>query len=146
MSNMTSFAENELRIIGMLGGSGEDMNEKMSQHILKMIGVFAEEGHSGFSASYAVGCLEKLLRFEPLSPLTGEESEWTDLSEYGETDMTAQNKRCGRVFKRADSTAYDSEAVVFRDPDGACFTSRESRRDITFPYTPKREYVDRPDA
>jgi len=70
MSNMTLHAENELRIIGMLG-SGDEMNEMMSQHVLKMVQTFADEGHSGFSTSYAVSVLEKLLRFEPLSPLSG---------------------------------------------------------------------------
>lgn len=38
-------------------------------------------------------------------------------------------------------TTYDTEGRVFCDPDGICYTNRDSRVDITFPYTPKTEYV-----
>lgn len=67
------------------------------------------------------------------------------MHDYGDADMQAQNKRCGHVFRRCDGTAYDSEAVIFREPNGCCFTGRYSRREITFPYTPKRVYADVPD-
>ena len=33
---------------------------------------------------------------------------------------------------------------VFRDPDGFCFTNRDSRTPVTFPYTPATVYVDVP--
>jgi len=67
-------------------------------------------------------------------------AKWAEL-DYGDPNMAAQNKRCLHVFRRADGTAYDIEAVIFREPSGACFTGRGSSRDITFPYVPKREYV-----
>lgn len=138
--SLLDHARTELALID--GGEADEMQAIMNAHILKMVETFADEGHSGFSASYAIGILEKLLRFEPLSPLTGEDGEW--LVHDCDHDMFAQNKRCGRIFKRRDGTAYDSGAVVFRAPDGCHFTSSASRRDITFPYTPAREYVDRP--
>ena len=122
--------------------SDDEMQNMMRAHLIRMGQLFAAEGHSGFSASYAIAALEKLLRFEPLGPLTGEPDEWTWLG-YGE-EMNAQNKRCSHVFMRADGTAYDSEGRIFREPSGACFTSNGSRVDITFPYTPTREYVDVP--
>lgn len=116
-----------------------DFANMMDAHIVGMVQLFDDEGHSGFSASYAVGILEKILRFEPVTPLTGEDDEWTAL-DY-EDDMVAQNKRCSHVFKRSDGTAYDIEAVIFEDKDGSRFTSKDSRRDITFPYRPTREYM-----
>lgn len=119
------------------------MQEAMNKHIIEMVKLFSEEGHSGFSAAYATGILEKLLRFEPLKPLTGEADEWTEL-DYG-PEMIAQNKRCSHVFKRADGTAYDSEGRIFRYPDGSCVIRKGSAVDITFPYTPSREYVDVPE-
>lgn len=122
--------------------TGEPMQNMMRAHLIRMGQLFAIEGHSGFSASYAVSALEKLLRFEPLGPLTGEPDEWVEL-DYDD-DMKAQNKRCSHVFRRADGTAYDIEARIFREPDGACFTGKGSSVDITFPYTPTREYVDVP--
>ena len=124
--------------------SDDDMQQEMNRGLIQMVQLFSTHGHSGFSASYAVACLEKLLRFEPLGPLTGEPHEWAELG-YGD-EMVAQNSRCSRVFKRADGSAYDIDAVVFREPNGATFTSSKSIREVTFPYTPTTIYVDVPEC
>lgn len=138
-----SHAEHELFLIG-LGPDCDGMNKVMRDHILKMIEVFADEGHSGFSASYAVSILEKLLKFEPITPLTGNDDEWMDIGHD-----TYQNIRCGRVFKRKGEGAYDIEGRVFYDeivdengkPYKSYFTCFESRTPVTFPYVPKTEYL-----
>jgi hypothetical protein len=138
-----SHAEKELALSG-LGPDCTDINKMMRDHILKMIEVFADEGHSGFSASYAVSILEKLLRFEPITPLTGDDDEWMEVH-----NGTYQNNRCGRVFKDENGNAYDIEGRVFYDEyideDGETrkshFTCFESRTPVTFPYTPKTEYL-----
>lgn len=117
-------------------------NAWMAQHLVDMVRAFSTEGHSGMSAGWAIASLTPLLSFKPLGPLQGTDDEWCSLN-YGD-DMKAQNKRCGHVFKRGDGTAYDGEAVIFREPNGACFTSRHSRQEITFPYTPRRVYADVP--
>ena len=144
------YAEKELDLIGMSADSEDEMNLAMRDHILRMIRVFSQEGHSGFSAAYAVSCLEKLLRYEPLSPLTGEDDEWTEL-DYDE-DTTYQNKRCGRVFKDANGNAYDIDGIIFwewyTDPETgekykSHFTCKDSRVPVQFPYTPKTEYKER---
>lgn len=133
-SNMLDHAASELP------KPEDEMQAMMNSNLFELVLVFATQEHSGFSASYAISALEKILRFEPLGPLTGEDDEWVEV-DFG-PDMKWQNKRCGHVFKNADGTAYDSEARIFRDPDGCCFTSRDSRVEVTFPYTPAREYVD----
>ena len=139
MTNIETYAIDELTRIGMYG-SGDEMNDAMCEHILKMVNVFAEEGRSGFSAEYAISILQKLLRFEPLSPLTGEDDEWR-LCEYSEGE-TYQNKRLSRVFKEGkDGQAYDINGKVFVEPNGASYTSRDSRVYIEFPYVPHTEYV-----
>lgn len=120
----------------------EEMQEMMNSNLIELVLVFATQGHSGLSSSYAISMLERLLRFEPLGPLTGEDDEWGEVD--GGPEMKWQNKRCGHVFKREDGTAYDCEARIFRDPDGCCFTSSDSRVEVTFPYSPVREYVDVP--
>ena len=56
MSNIKDYAISELTRIGMYGSD----NDAMCKHILKMVDVFDEEGHSGFSAEYAVSILQKL--------------------------------------------------------------------------------------
>lgn len=136
MSNLVKYAEDELKL---LGGKDCEMQSIMNQRILEVVKIFSEQGHSGFSANYAINIIEKLLRYEPLTPLTGEESEWAD---DFDGQGTRQNKRCSRVFKRKDGTAYDIDGKVFIEPDGTSYTSKESAVDVTFPYVPKTEYIE----
>lgn len=138
MSNLEAFAESELRRAGMFD-KDSDYGGMMGDAVLKMIRLFAEEGHSGFSANMAVNLFERLARFEPLTPLTGSDDEWMEVS-----DGCWQNVRCSHVFKDADGKAYDTQGKVFREPSGSCFTSFDSRVYLTFPYIPKIEYVDVP--
>lgn len=148
--SIRSFAERELDLLGLFEHSPDPMNVDMRRHILHMIDEFSAEGHSGFSAAYAISILEKLLRFEPVTPLSGEDWEWVDVAEQNGSTLW-QNSRCSRVFK--DSTgAYDIEGKVFwewyTDPETgekykSHYTSIDSRVPVTFPYTPKTEYVER---
>jgi hypothetical protein len=147
------YAESELDRIGMTDDSTDEMNLAMRKHILHMIKEFADEGHSGFSASYAIGILTKLLEFKPLTPLTGEDDEWTNVSDRGTGDVMYQNKRYSAVFKDGkDGEAYNIDGKVFwewcemplePDEEGypgtrkfkSYYTCRDSRVPVTFPYT-----------
>lgn len=134
MSRLVDHAKRELEILG----NGPDFDD----HILEMVGTFAGAGHSGFSAAYAIEVITKLLKFEPLSPLTGEESEWESMVEG-----ISLNKRCSRVFKKVNANympteVYDSQGKVFLDEDGLAYTCMGSRTSITFPYTPHTEIVE----
>lgn len=123
--------------------TGEDgPDEWMAASLLDMARTFGTGGHSGMSAGWAISCLTPLLSFAPLGPLRGTDDEWV-IHAYDE-HMFAQNKRCGHVFQREDRTAYDGEAVIFREPNGCTFISKHSRQTITFPYTPRRVYADVP--
>ena len=143
MSNLHSHALAEFRAAGWTDDEGkfkEEMQEAICKHVLELLKVFADEGHSGTTAPYTVNMFKKLAMFEPLVPLTGEDWEWNECG-----NGIFQNKRCSRVFKQADrfnGQAYDIEGRVFREPTGACYTGAESRVPVTFPYTPKTEYVD----
>jgi len=143
--SLVDHAERELDLIGLENDG--DMNGTMRKHILHMVKEFSEEGHSGFSASYAIQCLEKLLKFEPLSPLTGEDWEWSCVSEQSGYTLY-QNARSGRVFKDDDG-AYDIEGKVFWDwftdettgeKFKSYYTSKESRVPVQFPYVPTTVY------
>jgi len=96
MSNLVKFAEDELSRIGM-GADAEDVNKWMHDNVIQVVKAFSDGGHSGASASYAIGIIEKLLQYKPLSPLTYEPDEWTDVSEMSGSPMW-QNKRDGEVF------------------------------------------------
>ena len=131
----------ELDRIGMTEDSPDEMTVMMRKHILHMMQEFANEGHSGFSASYAISILTKLMDFKPLSPLTGEDNEWVK-HDYGVNDVTHQNKRRSSVFKDGDGECYDIDGKVFwewyRNEEGEAvrtyYTCRESRVPVTFPY------------
>jgi hypothetical protein len=135
MSNLELHAKKEMEIAGLFD-KDSDYGGMLGDAVMKMIKVFADEGHSGFSAGMAINIFEKVARFEPLTPLTGADDEWMEVGEG-----VLQNVRCSHVFKK-DSQAYDIEGRIFREPDGGCYTSFDSRVNVTFPYTPKREYVD----
>lgn len=134
MSNLIKHAELELGAAGLAGddGYGGMLYEAIMQHVK----LFADQGHSGFSAPMVVQALNKLLMFEPLTPLTGDDTEWNEAG-----NGLWQNRRCSRVFKEADGRAYDIEGRVFEDTDGDRFTNRDSRVYIEFPYVPSREIV-----
>ena len=138
--SLLDFARDELTRAGLFG-KDSDYGGMMGDAVMKMLEQFSDEGHSGTSASMAVSIFSRLARYEPLSPLTGADDEWGEPYSY---DGTCQNKRCPHVFKRGDGSAYDSRGRVFREPNGACFTSSDSRTEIQFPYTPRVEYVDVP--
>ena len=145
MSNLHKHALAEFRAAGWTDADGkfeDEMQEDICKHVLELLKVFSDEGHSGSTAPYTVNLFKKLAMFEPIVPLTGEDWEWHEPS-----PGVFQNIRCSRVFKQADrfnGQAYDIEGRVFREPTGACYTGAESRVPVTFPYTPMTEYVNVP--
>jgi hypothetical protein len=108
---------------------------------------FSKQGHSGGSAPlYAAtlsSTIKKVLLFKPLSPLTGEASEWGHTS-HG----VWQNNRLSRVFKNGEnSQPYYLDAIVWSgEEEYDTFTGVvegiRSRQYIKLPFTPKTFYVD----
>lgn len=147
---MMSWAEQELKLAGYDINDPEDgPNRWLAEGTLELLKVFSEQGHSGMSAPYAVALFEKLALWKPIAPLTGEPNEWNDVGE-----STWQNRRNSVVFKGEDGQAYWIEGRVFWEwathpeiddgkPFKSHYTSRESRVNITFPWTQpdQREYV-----
>jgi len=136
VSNLVDYAKSEMDIAGITAeGDGYDGMVRVA--VLEIIQKFSEQGHSGFSAGMVTSLVQKLMRFEPLSPLTGRDDEWAEVS-----DGCLQNKRCSHVFKE-NGEAYDSEGRIFEEPDGSRYTSRDSRVPVVFPYVPTHEIVKR---
>ena len=115
----------------------DEPNRWMADGTVELLAVLSHQGHSGGSIGFAVQFFSSMAQFKPWSPLTGEDDEWG--KPYTD-DGLQQNKRCSHVF-RENGEAYDSQGKVFTDPDGCSFTSKDSRVLVTFPYTPKTEYV-----
>lgn len=148
VSNYELHARREMR--NMLSDDADEMDKLMAEQVIELLQVFSKHGHSGFSAPYAISLFSTLAKFEPLGPLTGEDSEWNDVSGCSDGDdgyMTMQNNRASHVFKHVykdgrPEYAYDINGKVFRDADGCTYTSGESRVLVEFPYTPVTEYID----
>ena len=139
MSNLIEHAKKEFLLAGYKPvDEEEDGPDKwIQENVFELLDIFSRQGHSGMLASYCINILTKLARFEILTPLTGADDEWNEVGEG-----TFQNNRCSHVFKGKDSRPYDIYGVVFRSPDGSCYTNRDSIVYIDFPYTPKTKYVD----
>ena len=115
MSAMLDWAKEELAIAGY-GGDEDGPNKWLADGVIRLLEVFCEEDHSGSSAPYAVKVFERLANWKPLSPLTGEDSEWMEVG----TNLW-QNRRASNVFKD-ETGAYWSDGIVFWE----WFTSKET--------------------
>lgn len=129
--NLLSHAKRELEFAGYdLNQKEDDPNKWICENLIELLGVFSSQGHSGFSAPYCVDMFSKLARFEPLTPLTGGDDEWLEVGHE-----IYQNVRCSTVFKEGkNGKAYWIDGKVFREPNGATYTSSESRVFIEFPW------------
>lgn len=130
--SLIKHAEREFAALGWPGDC--PMQKEVCKNLLKLLRVFAAQGHSGTSAPYTLALFAKLAAFKPIGPLTGADSEWVLVS-----PGLYQNNRCGSVFKE-NGIAYNIDGIVWKDKHG-CFTNKDSRVRIhSFPYTPKTVY------
>jgi hypothetical protein len=109
-------AEAELRRINF----GDDDTKAM----LGILDRFFDQWDSGGAVAVASGVLIRCIAGKPLSPLTGDDDEWMEVS-----DGVFQNVRCSTVFKQ-DGRCYDIDTP--------------GRPTITFPYNPDKAEVRMP--
>jgi len=134
MSDMLTWAEDELKRYNF-DFYGDDMNKA----VLEVLKTLVDQGHTNMSASIVITLVDRLWSWKPLTPLTGEDGEWSDILDPD--GNTWQNKRYSAVFKnRETGECYDVEGRIFAEPDGVKFTCRESRVPVEFPYMPPDKY------
>ena len=138
---MITYAENELNLLNKK--NDDPMQEMMNNDILEILKVLEDQGHSGFSINYLMDKLNRLVRRKPLTPLTGEDDEWSVVDSTGHK----QNNRCSSVFMDTDGTCVDLDFYVVSDNGGInWFTSKKFTKKIKFPYmppvTPKHIYIE----
>lgn len=148
MSNLVNHAKEELNILlEKAKKSGDPMGIKMQElingQLLDIVKIFSEQGHSGFSAGYAISCLIKLFEFKPLTPLTGDEDEWGEPWDCN-GKVTQQNRRYIKVFRdnMDNSTAHMIEGIIYSDNGGVTWFSKgggASCIPVTFPFMPPKE-------
>lgn len=120
MSQLVSYAREELGRIGQI------YDGMVNEAALELVQKFSKQGHSGGSAVLTLEIASKLMRFQPLTPLTGEDNEWNEISMGDGDNPLYQNRRCSTVFKDNDG-AYDIEHADY---------GQGRRTPIRFPYTP----------
>lgn len=137
---MIEYAKRELKY---LIDSEEPYDNMMAKSVLELLEVFSNQGHSGFSAPWCLSLFNRIAHWKPLSPLTGEDDEWNEIS-----PGRYQNKRYSSVFKDEDGKAYDIDGKIFSDDGGETwFSNKNSRVFIEFPYEvpehPEKVYLNR---
>lgn len=156
MNNYINHAYEEFKAAGWTDDNGnfkDEMQKLLCEDVCKLLQEFSKHGHSGSSAPYAINLFTKLAKFQPIAPLTGEDSEWNDVSYTSDNKERKlfQNKRASHVFKD-DNGAYDVNGKCFwewqrrpleEDEPGypgfstykSYYNSRDSHVPVTFPYT-----------
>lgn len=129
-NRLVAFARNELEMLMSKNNQDDKIQKIINEDILEIVKVFSEQGHSGFSASYAIGILKRLLDYKPILPLTGKDDEWDSCSwsEDGGDKVVFQNKRCSAVFKCLNKRTGKSETTyidkyIFSDNGGLTWFS-----------------------
>jgi hypothetical protein len=153
-SNYLKHFESELKILRKgLGKDGRLLIEPYIPEIKKIINKFSDEGHSGYSAPMSANALsnsiKRTLLFEPLSPITGEESEWN--SRVADTE-SYQNNRLSSVFKdKKNNKPYYLFAITWKTQNGTTWngsalkndgTRATSRQYVKLPFIPKTFTID----
>ena len=135
--NILDWSKNELDRLLTGDANKDDMQILINADILQMVKTFSEQGHSGFSAAYAISLLKRLLDWKPVQPLTGEDSEWGEIRNDCEGKTYQQNLRCSAVFRdnQDNATAYHIYGKVFSDDGGKTwFSNQDSVVPVEFPY------------
>lgn len=157
MTNTQSHAKQELDIL--FATTPDAIIREFETEILALCEKFGNSGQSGGSAPYTAAALsqaiKKLLLQETIAPLTGEDSEWNEITEGNDGKTMYQNNRRGAVFKDGkDGVPYYIEAIVFKGDIGGTFTGGKcvtladgtelgSHQNIkSFPFEPKTFYID----
>ena len=136
-------AKTEMKAAGLYDKDA-DYGGMIPEAVEEIVAVFAKQGHSGCSAGIVISILEKVLRYQPLVPLTGKPDEWTEVSAMCAPDNRPlyQNKRCGNVFATDSNgiNAWDIDGIIWVNKHGG-YTNWRSRVKVKFPYIPKSKYV-----
>lgn len=92
--SLVEYAESELKLAGLFDADS-DYDGMLGTATLEIVKVFADQGHSGTSAMMVTELASRLMRYEPLTPLTYGPEEWVEVA-----DSLWQNKRKFDVFSK----------------------------------------------
>lgn len=95
--SLTEHAKDELTRAGLFN-QDSDYDGMLGTAVLELIEKFAAQGHSGYSAHLTIDLFQRLAKFQTLTPITSDPSEWMCVSEYFEGKSIHQNRRNPAVF------------------------------------------------
>ena len=125
----------ELKQIGLY-----DTSSRLTEAVIGVAKAIEEQDLTDYDMLKCKLVLDRLIKQEPLSPLTGDEDEW-----FSDSEEWDKNLRCPRVFReKSTGDCYDIHGKMFINTvDGkqVLTSNKDSHVLITFPYTPKTEYV-----
>lgn len=138
---LIQYALSEFRYAKFIDDEGnycDEIQEMMCKDVLEVLKLVSSQGHSGFSIGYFKNLFNKLINFEPLSPLTGNDNEWVKTG-FGEMEFE-MNVRDGRVVRYPDGHCEFRDGLIIKYPDGT--QQKKSLVITSFPFVPKVEYID----
>ena len=101
-SNLVKHAKREMELAGLYDEDA-DYGGLIPDAVMNVVEAFAKDGHSGGSAAVTLAIVEKVLRFETLTPITSNPMEWNHIA-----DDLWQSNRDPRMFSTdAGQTWYN---------------------------------------
>ncbi len=104
---LVEHAERELKLAGLFD-KDSDYGGMLGESTMKLIKCFAEEGHSGMSASIQVDLFRRLASYKNLTPITDNPEEWMYVADERVDKPIYQNKRSSDLFSNDGGKTYYS--------------------------------------
>lgn len=153
MTNTQSFAKQELDILAAT--VPDAIVTPFAKEILALCEAFGKSGQSGGSAPFTATVLSHAIKSlclqEPISDVTGHESEWGEPFSFWDA---IPNKRCSGLFKYPDGRCSYVDAIIWKGVEkhdtftGQVYIDEKdfeligSSHYVKFPFVPKPFYID----
>lgn len=143
--NLVDHARRELKLAGMfdedVDGSeaAGNWNNLVAEAVIELMDVFAEQGHSGFSASMTQELFSRLAKYESLTELTDSIDEWQNV-----TDFDPRNGESLHQSRRSSSCFSNDEGKSYWDINEDWFYHEDENGERWSGGLPEEEWDNRP--
>ena len=136
-STMTDWARNELQLAGLFDKES-DYEGMLGEAVMELMDKFAEQGHSGFSASLVSSIFDRLSHWKPLSELTNDPAEWMEVTDHQEarTPGLKGPVKCYQSRRSPDCFSEDGGQTYY-SIDDPCFEGTEENGVTFMRYCPE---------
>jgi len=128
---MSSWARKELELAGLFDGDS-DYGGMTGEDVMKLMDTFTGQGHSGMSAALTADIFNRLAGWKPLTPLTNNPAEWTELPEgVAIKHMQYQSTRDPSCFSEDVGKTYwsvNDKCFEYVDEDGTVWNTGGEER------------------